>query len=450
MIPAQTSLASQWLPPLPKNWTVNKLGFVTRVKARLGWKGLKAEEYIEDGYIFLSTPNIKENEIDFRNVNYISEFRYFESPEIMLQEGDVLIAKDGSTLGTANVVRRLPRPSTVNSSIAVIRPFSASLNSIFLYYFLRSTFMQGVIRRMKGGMGVPHLFQADLRKFDVLLPPVEMQQAIAHFLDRETARIDELIAKKERLIDLLEERRRTTISEAVCRGLNGGASLRNSGSEWLGAVPVHWQVMDLKRVFESAEYGIGEGLEKDGCVAVLRMGNIQNEQIVFDDLSYLEEVDSKMLLRDGDILFNRTNSLAQIGKAALFKDSPLDAVSFAGYLVRLRCNPRMIPQYLIRLLNRPETLEKARSMALPSIGQANLNPSRYGYLKITVPPVEEQQKIATFAETATLHANALKRAASECIFKLREYRTALISAAVTGQIDIRTYRNQPEAVLETA
>ena len=243
----QSSLASQWLPPLPKHWTVNKLGFVTRVKARLGWKGLKAEEYIDDGYIFLSTPNIKETEIDFNNANYISEFRYFESPEIMLREGDVLIAKDGSTLGTVNVVRRLPRPSTVNSSIAVIRPYGESVNSIFLYYFLRSTFIQGVIRRVKGGMGVPHLFQADLRKFEVLLPPLATQETISDFLDRETARIDELIEKKERLISLLNERSRAVVAQLLTKG-SRSASLTPTETDWYGSSPAHWTRARLSRL----------------------------------------------------------------------------------------------------------------------------------------------------------------------------------------------------------
>ncbi len=125
----------EWLGEIPKHWKVGKLGALASVKARLGWRGLKASEYINDGYIFLSTPNIKNKDIDFTDVNYISNERYFESPEIMLNEGDVLIAKDGSTLGITNVIKQLPAPATVNSSIqAVPKPrFSEfSIISTFL------------------------------------------------------------------------------------------------------------------------------------------------------------------------------------------------------------------------------------------------------------------------------------------------------------------------------
>lgn len=101
------AVEDRWLAQIPCSWKLGKVGAVASVKARLGWKGLKASEYVNEGYIFLSTPNIKRNIIDFENVDYISAERYFESPEIMLRLGDVLIAKDGSTLGITNVIRSL-------------------------------------------------------------------------------------------------------------------------------------------------------------------------------------------------------------------------------------------------------------------------------------------------------------------------------------------------------
>lgn len=133
---------------LPSHWKVSRLGYEAWVRARLGWKGLKAEEYVEDGFAFLSTPNIKGREIDFTNVNFITQARYDESPEIKLSQKDVLLAKDGSTLGTVNVVRHLPRPATVNSSIAVITP-RGELNGVFLYYLFQSEFLQNTIQSLR-------------------------------------------------------------------------------------------------------------------------------------------------------------------------------------------------------------------------------------------------------------------------------------------------------------
>jgi type I restriction enzyme, S subunit len=150
----------EWLGDIPASWHSIRLGYVASVKARLGWRGLTASEYVESGNIFLSTPDIKGSDIDFDNANFITDERYFESPEIMLQVGDVLLVKDGATLGIVNIVRYLPNRATVNGSIAVIR-VKKLLTPNFLFYFLKSQYFQNVIQEVKGGMGVPHLFQSD-------------------------------------------------------------------------------------------------------------------------------------------------------------------------------------------------------------------------------------------------------------------------------------------------
>ncbi|MDA0911174.1 MAG: restriction endonuclease subunit S [Proteobacteria bacterium] len=204
----------QWLGEMPISWRKSKLGYKSTIKARLGWKGLKAEEYVESGYIFLATPNIKNREIDFENVNYITEERYNESPEIMLKQGDVLVTKDGSTTGTTNIVRTLPAAATVNSSIAVIRP-NAELESIYLYYYFTSKYIQEHINMMRGGMGVPHLFQADLVTFHVVLPSYSEQTTIANYLDQQTAKIDQTITKAKQAIELLKEKRTALITAVV-------------------------------------------------------------------------------------------------------------------------------------------------------------------------------------------------------------------------------------------
>lgn len=204
----------EWLGQVPQEWMVSRLGYETWIRARLGWKGLKADEYVDDGYIFLATPNIKGKQIDFKNVNYINKQRYEESPEIKLKIGDVLLTKDGSTLGTVNIVRDLPKPATVNSSIAVITPYK-NLASEFLLYLLTSSFMVNTIQRIKGGMGVPHLFQGDLNKFYFPIPNPAEQFEIVKFLDQETAKIDTLISKAEFAIQLMQERRTALISAAV-------------------------------------------------------------------------------------------------------------------------------------------------------------------------------------------------------------------------------------------
>lgn len=204
----------KWIGEIPEDWEITKFKYEIYTRGRLGWKGLTADEYVNEGKIFLATPNIKGSEIDFTNVNYITDERYQESPEIMLSEGDVLLTKDGSTLGTVNVIRFLPKEATVNSSIAVLTP-SENLHSLYLYNYIKSSYIQNLINRKKDGMGVPHLFQKDIREFNLLLPEIQEQQQIANYLDEKCTHIDSLIADKEQLIREFEDYKKALIFEYV-------------------------------------------------------------------------------------------------------------------------------------------------------------------------------------------------------------------------------------------
>ena len=205
----------EWIGEIPKHWSLSRLDFLVSLFGRVGWKSLKSDEYVDDGYVFLSTPNIKNKDIDFENVNYITKERYEESPEIMLEEGNVLLVKDGSTLGITNIVRSLPRPSTVNSSIGVLKIKSKDISPDFLYWYLSGHYRQNIIQRIKGGMGVPHLFQSDIKKFFVLLPSRDEQEIISKFVNKETSKLDLITEKHHERIRLLKEYRQSFISSAV-------------------------------------------------------------------------------------------------------------------------------------------------------------------------------------------------------------------------------------------
>lgn len=206
-----------FLGKIPSHWNCVKFKYIIRTKARLGWKGLKASEYVDkSNYGFLSTPNIKAEEIDFEKAYFITQKRYEESPEIMLQKNDVLLVKDGSTLGIVNIIHHLPFSCTVNSSIAVLRVNDPNkLYPHFLCYFLRSEYSQKIIELKKGGMGVPHLFQSDINNFIVLLPPIEEQREIVLHVELEIKKINKGMVTLEKEIEKLKEYKTTLINAAV-------------------------------------------------------------------------------------------------------------------------------------------------------------------------------------------------------------------------------------------
>lgn len=445
----------EWLGDVPEHWEVKRLDFLARVKARLGWKGLTASEYVPEGFIFLATPNIKgQGEIDFTNVNYITSERYYESPEIMVHVGDVLMAKDGSTLGTTNVVHYLPAPATVNSSVAVLRPKPA-LNSSYFFRWLTSAYLQSVIQSMKDGQGVPHLFQADIKKFPVLLPSFAEQRSIATFLDRETGRVDLLVAKKRELIERLKEKRIALISRTVTRGLPAEAAakaglpehprLKPSGIEWLGDVPAHWDVLPLFRIAESIQTGpFGSQLHAadyvEGGIPLINPAHIATGRIVPEESSAVDELTAIRLSRhrlcEGDIVMARRG---EIGRCAVVRANEAGWLCGTGSLV-IRMT-RANPSYYSTIISGAGF---SGLLELNAVGTTmlNLNPTIVGRMHVPVPPLNEQAAIAVYLDAETVKLDALVGKVEEAVERLQEYRTALITAAVTGKIDVRKHVNQ--------
>jgi type I restriction enzyme S subunit len=358
-----------------------------------------------------------------------------------VRHGDTIVSTVRTYLKAVAHIIDPPANLVVSTGFAVLRA-NPAFSPEYLYRLAQSEPFVHAIVAHSIGVSYPAINASDIGRFYIAIPPTNEQQVIAAFLDRETARIDNLIAKKQQLIALLSEEKATLISRVVTCGMDGNARTKDSGIPWLGRVPTHWQIVRLKRVLASTDYGVSESLNETGEVAVLRMGNLQDGALIFNELRYIDSVDSALLLRANDILFNRTNSLALIGKTALFTGLDTDKVSFASYLVRFRTNGTMDPAYLCLLLNRPETLERARALALPAIGQANLNPNRYGYIHICVPPLSEQQSIVEHVKQESARINGIVQYVTNAIDRLREYRSALIAAAVTGQIDVRNHRSE--------
>lgn len=204
-----------WVGDMPERWAIGRFYFLNWIRARLGWRGLKAEEYTETGFPFLSAFNIINNRLDWSNINFINQERYDESPEIKLNIGDVLLVKDGAGIGKCARIDELPYgPATVNGSLAVITP-NKELHYKFLYYYLQSNPFWHIINLLLVGMGVPHLTQTNMKSIYMPLPIVEEQQSIASYLDEKCSDIDRLIGLKQQKIELLKDYKKSVIFEAV-------------------------------------------------------------------------------------------------------------------------------------------------------------------------------------------------------------------------------------------
>lgn len=364
----------------------------------------------------------------------------------LLRAGDLLLEKSGGgdkqPVGAVVLVdESVPQPAVCSNFIAriEIRDGYASPFLAYLHNTLYSARVQ--VRSIKQSTGIQNLDAGSYLSEPVPIPPLDEQRAIGNFLDRETAKIDRLIEQKERLIELLEEKRTALITRAVTRGLDPDVEMKDSGAEWLGEIPAHWDVLPLKRVWDRSDYGLSTSLSGVGPIPVLTMGHIQDGSVLIPvegSLDY-DEVPPTLFLKSGDLLYNRTNSRTLVGKVGLYLGEDSQAVSFASYLVRLRLNERALPEFFNYLLNTPSMMAFAQSLALLSINQANLNPTKYGAIQVPLPPLDEQHAIVEHLGRECRAIEEVEKASSKAITLLREYRTALISAAVTGKIDVREH-----------
>ena len=281
-----------------------------------------------------------------------------------------------------------------------------------------------------------NLSWTDFKLLPCLVPPLPEQRAIVRYLDHVDERIQRYVTAKEKLIALLEEEKQAVVNRAVTRGLDPNVPLKPSGVDWLGDVPAHWEMQPIKRAFLSMDYGISASASDSGSIRLLTMGHLQDGQVMVPNNGGVEFVAPDLLLQQGDLLFNRTNSQELVGKVGLFTghDTP---VTFASYLVRMRPHLGHEPEYLNMALNSPSFITRARREAIPSLHQSNLNPTRYGRLSIALPAKDEQHAIVEFLDKATANIDASITRARRQIELLQEYRTRLISDVVTGKLDVR-------------
>jgi len=371
-------------------------------------------------------------------VHDIVNYRFEDAPSRarrIVRDGDVIISTVRTYLQAIAPVENPPDNLIVSTGFAVVRP-SNLLDHRFCKYALRANKFLWEVETRSTGVSYPAINASDLGDIKVSLPEISAQRLIANYLDRETARIDGLIAEKERMLALLDEKRAALISRVVTRGLDPDVVLKPSGLEWLDEIPAHWDTCQLKRTWASSDYGLSESIRDEGDIAVLRMSCIVDGRVDVSKSGMITEVDGHLLLRRNDLLFNRTNSLDQIAKVGLVDFEPNEPLTFASYLVRIRTNHRTTPQYLVALLNSSLFLEFARKNAIPAIGQANLSPTRYGEIHIPLPAKVEQEEIVTFLERDAETSIPVREHIRSSISLLKERRAALISAAVTGQIPL--------------
>ncbi len=420
-----------WIGRVPTAWCTKPLKDIITFVSRGN-----SPDYVE----YSSIPVINQACIRWDGL-HLENVKYQKDTDVngwkgLLRKGDLAMNSTGTgTLGRVAACD-INGPYLADSHVTIIRVVPKSYSAGYLLYLISTPLYQGYIYSalVSGSTNQIELSREGLRSTPLISPPLDEQRAIAAFLDRETQKIDDLVARRERLIGLLEEKRTALISRAVTKGLDPDVPMKDSGVEWIGLVPKHWRVMKVKRLCQ------------------VRRGASPRP---IDDQVYFDEDGEYAWVRISDVTASRKylrttkQRLSLLGQSKSVALEPGELfVSIAGsvgkpIITSIKCCIHDGFVYFVRLLQNREYLYYVFSggevyKGLGKLGtQLNLNTETIGGIKVPVPPENEQREIVALIESKSSKIDALVRKIHEHIDKLREYRTALISAAVTGKIDVR-------------
>jgi type I restriction enzyme S subunit len=438
--PSYKDSGVEWLGAVPAHWELNRIRFVAELNpSKSEIRDLDRETAVS----FLPMEAIGDDgSLNLETEKRIAEV---ETGYTYFRDGDVTVAKitpcyeNGKGALMMGLVNGIGFGTT---ELIVARPLPSKVSGRYLnYIFLSPDFRSLGESHMYGAGGQKRVPDAFVRNFATVFPPLPEQALIAAFLHRETAKIDELVAEQRRLMELLKEKRQAVISHAITKGLNPDAPMKPSGIEWLGDVPAHWEVMPLKRdltFLTSGSRGWAENYSDEGELFI-RITNLTRDSIRLDlaDIQRVAVPDgaegSRTKVRDGDVLFSIT---AYLGSVAVVTDTLESAyVSQHVALARLR-QSRLEAQWVgyVAISIVGKTWFEMQSYGGTKI-QLSLDDVRN--LPIPTPCVSEQRMVVAFIEDELARFETLTTEAQRAIDLLQERRTALISAAVTGQIDVR-------------
>ena len=423
----------EWLDVIPSHWVMSKIKYISPFQ--VGWTPPTGNDSNFIGENIWANISDLRGKVITDTVKRISDKAAKEASMDITPKGSLLYSFKLS-VGSVSFAG-----CDMYTNEAIASFTSDSLLPLeYLYYVLPKFLIENASTNIYGAR---ILNQELIRNAIILKPTYEEAETIANFLDFETAQIDTLIKKQQTLIQLLKEKRQAVISHAVTKGLNPDAPMKDSGVEWLGEVPVHWEIMAISKLTQKITNGY-VGPTRDILVPkgvpYIQATHIKRGNVNFDDAYFVREEwskkHSKSILKEQDVLVVQTG--AGTGDIGLVTSEE------AGY----NCHALIILQPKANLILGgflSFTLQSDYGYAiLYSIRTGGMHPhlncGEVKYVKVSVPPIDEQQEIIAYIERMKSKFNDLINNAEQAIQLMQERRTALISAAVTGKIDVRGWR----------
>lgn len=431
----------EWLGEVPEHWEVWKIGHLTTKIGSGKTPTGGAEVYQSEGVLFIRSQNVYDEGLRLGDVVFIDSVTDEEMAWARVQANDILLNITGASLGRTCIVPKDMPPANVNQHVCIIRMRNREYAD-YVSWYLKSNIAKSFYDIAQTGSAREGLNFEQISIIQTLLPSLPEQQSIAGFLDRKTAKIDALIDKKQELVKRLQEKRSAVISHAVTKGINPKVKMKSSGVEWWGNVPEHWTVTAIKRI---VAIPVTDGPHEtpeiiDEGVPFISAEAIKDNKIDFSrKRGFISEEEHRRFCRKykpkrDDIYMIKSG--ATTGNIAIVETD--EEFSIWSPLAVIRADlQKADPRYLLAAMNSKEFQSSVQLFW--SFGtQQNIGMSVIENLVIPMPPLlSEQQAIAAFIDSETGRFDALITTVENAIKKLKEYRAALISAAVTGKFDVR-------------
>ena len=432
---------------LPAEWMEKRLSYISAYDRNSFVDGpfgsdLKSSDYKESGVPLIQLNNIRDGKHVLQNYKFITEKKRVELSRHVALPNDIVIAKMAEPVARSAIVSDKYPEYVIVADCVKLSPDLSLINLNFLNWAINSDLVKMNAELVSSGTTRIRISLGELKKLKIPYPSLIEQQAIANFLDHETAQIDTLIEKQQTLIQLLKEKRQAVISHAVTKGLNPDAPMKDSGVKWLGEVPEHWSISKLKWRANTTSGGTPttskyELYYEDGYIPWIRTTDLNNDKLNETPIMITAKAvrDSACsLLPKNSVLLAMYGGAGSIGKHSLLNFESTINQAVCGVLP----SEDFEPDYLHRFYEfyRPFwMIGAAGTRKDPNIGQDNIKEA-----KVLIPPLEEQKKIADYLDKMQSHFDSLTVNAERAIQLMQERRTALISAAVTGKIDVRGWR----------
>ncbi len=422
----------EWIGEIPEEWDTIKIKYTSWLKGRIGWQGLKANEYQDSGAYLITGTDFCNGIINWDSCVHISNERFEEDTDIHIKENDLLVTKDG-TIGKIAVAKNCPEKVSLNSGVLLIRNTKEfKYWDKYMYFTLLSDqFWTWYEMSQTGNSTIKHLYQEQFYNFEFAFPMMEEQKKIADFLDEKVGEIDSVIAKTKKTIEDYKLLKRAIVIDTVTKGVHSNVPMKDTDSEWIGKIPAHWGYVRIQRLFELVD---DRNEDPNACLLSLytSLGVKPRSELEEKGNKAVTVLNYKIVKKD-DIIVNKL--LAWMGAIGY---SEYDGVTSPDYdIYRAKENAPVVKTYYNEYFRhtcfKGDCYKYGHGIMLM---RWRTYPEELLRIKIPNPPLEEQKEIAAYLNEKCFEIDNLIIKKEELLSDLESYKKSLIYEYVTGKKEL--------------